>query len=318
MINPLLNIYNNNKNNSDDYIEVKKTSPSSSSINTFDIESIEPTKKSATIISCFFNLANTILGAGMLGLPYAFSKSGWLLGSFLMIFSGISSCFALHFLTLCSLKGGVDGLPASFYSVASEAMPSFKSVIDLAVALKCFGVATSYLIVIGDTIPDVMIFANASESWHHRQIWITLGFFIVIPLCYLRNVDALKYTSFASICFVFFIMILIILFSLGIINEPDLEPCIDITSNCIGDKSFFSLTLDTGRVFSIFIFGFTCQQNIFAVINELEDVSINRVDKVISLSIGMAFCIYMLISFAGYSTYGSNVQSDILLNYPGK
>jgi amino acid permease len=312
MINPLNNNNNNKINDADDYTEIKP------SVNSFDIESIDSTlskKKGATIISCFFNLANTILGAGMLGLPYAFSRSGWILGSLLMILSGISSCFALHFLTLCSLK---SSLPASFYSVASNAMPLFKSVIDVAVALKCFGVATSYLIVIGDTMPDVMIYANAPESWYHRQIWITVGFFIVIPLCYLKNVDALKYTSFASICFVFFIMILIILFSLGIMNEPDLEPCIDIAINCVGDKSLFSLTLDTGRVFSIFIFGFTCQQNIFAVVNELEDVNINRVDYVISFSIGMAFCIYMAIALAGYSTYGSNVQSDILLNYPGR
>jgi len=66
-----------------------------------------------------------------------------------MIFAASSSSFALHFLSECALK---DKLPSSFYSVATKALPKFTIVIDGAVAIKCFGVATSYLIVIGDVM----------------------------------------------------------------------------------------------------------------------------------------------------------------------
>lgn len=42
-------------------------------------------KRTATWFSSWINLANTILGAGMLGLPYALSKNGTILGSLLIV-----------------------------------------------------------------------------------------------------------------------------------------------------------------------------------------------------------------------------------------
>ena len=45
--------------------------------------------------------------------------------------------------------------PSSFYTVAKASVPSFTKLIDVAVMIKCFGVGTSYLIVIGDLAPDV-------------------------------------------------------------------------------------------------------------------------------------------------------------------
>lgn len=40
------------------------------------------------------------------------------------------------------------------------------------------------------------------------------------------------------------------------------------------------------------------------------------VNQVIGYSIGVAFVLYLIVSFCGYATYGSLVQSDILKNYP--
>jgi len=98
-------------------------------------------KGEASITSCVINLSKTILGSGMLGLPYAYAQTGHVLGTLLMIFAAASSLFALHFLSECALR---EKLPASFYSGASKALPKFTIVIDAAVAIKCFGVATSY------------------------------------------------------------------------------------------------------------------------------------------------------------------------------
>jgi sodium-coupled neutral amino acid transporter 11 len=39
----------------------------------------------ASIGSSVINLANTIIGAGMLGLPYAFAQSGYIFGLFLLV-----------------------------------------------------------------------------------------------------------------------------------------------------------------------------------------------------------------------------------------
>lgn len=218
--------------------------------------SLEATTNNASVLSCYVNLANTILGSGMLGLPYAFANSGWILGSILLIVSCASSAFALHTLSVCAMS--LPG-PSSFYSVGQHVMPAFTLLIDFAVAIKCFGVATSYLIVIGDLMPDVMKQIDAPNFWHSRYIWVLFGFAIVAPLSCLRNLDSLKFTSFVSIVFVAFLTLLIVLYAF---DAGTLDACQDFDDDevCVGDKSNFVADVNTMRVLSIFIFGFTCQQ----------------------------------------------------------
>ncbi len=242
----------------------------------------------ASVVACYIVLANNILGSGMLGLPYAYSNTGWVLGTFLIFFAGTSSAFALHFLAQCAIKRGV---PSSFYSVAEAVLPSFTVVIDAAVAIKCFGVATSYLIVIGDTIPAVMEYLDASDALKHRNLWISLGWaFLCVPLSCLRRIEMLKFTSFLSIVFVFFLAILVVIFSFNNSGNQLLDPCqaIAIGEQCRGDTENFELNANTGKVFPIFVFGFTCQQNIFSIVNELSEVSITKVNQVVIGSIGTA------------------------------
>ena len=104
----------------------------------------------ATWASAYIGLTSTVIGAGILGLPHAFASTGFFGGAMLLLFCGCSSALALHFLVKCakSIPGS-----ASFYSVAEVALPGYSSWIDLAVAIKCYGVATSYLIVVGDLMP---------------------------------------------------------------------------------------------------------------------------------------------------------------------
>lgn len=265
----------------------------------------------ASRFSCFLNLANTILGSGMLGMPYAIANTGWLFGSVLTLLCGYFSSLALHSLAMCALEVPGD---SSFFSVANNVMPTLSSLIDLAVALKCFGVATSYLIVMGDLMPEVMEQFGGSSLSQSRELWVLVGFGIVAPLSYLRSLDSLKFTSFLSLGFVFFLAALVVFYSSGV---DGLDPCRHAGADCEGPTRPVEASLETLRILPIFIFGFTCQQNIFAVVNELQDPTPRRVDSVIMSSIGCALAVYLVVACCGYFTYGSKLQSDILLNYPG-
>jgi len=159
-------------------------------------------------LSCYINLTSTILGAGMLGLPYAYANLGWVLGAILIILCGIGAAFALYFLARCALK---TSKPSSFYKVASMATPKYVFIIDLIIAIKCFGVATSYLIVVSDLMPlAIKHMSPASVFWHERDTWVVVGFCIVAPLSSLRSLDALRWTSGLSGFFLLFLIGLVV------------------------------------------------------------------------------------------------------------
>jgi amino acid permease len=219
------------------------------------VQLISSTRK-GTILSSFYNLANTILGSGMLGLPYAFSKAGWFLGTFLLIFSAAIASFSLHLLSVCALT---QSMPSSFHKVGATVLPKSSIAIDLAVAIKCFGVATSYLIVIGDLMPAVFEGESVPIIWTNRKLWISLMFLISTGLSFLRNLDSLKFTSFLSILFVVLLTLLIGLYSSGL---DSLDPCASVKplESCQGTISVATLNSSTLSVFPIFIFSFTCHQ----------------------------------------------------------
>ena len=168
----------------------------------------------ASPIACISALCNTILGSGMLAVPYAVSQCGYALGITLLIVGGSASAFALHLLTVCSNKVGVH--PTSFYAVAHAAIPNLAFLIDLAIAIKCFGVATSYLIVVGDLVPDaVEVILGSSIGIDttvllDRRIWITVFFIgIVVPLSCLRSLNSLRFTAVISVFIVWSITLIV-------------------------------------------------------------------------------------------------------------
>ncbi len=59
-------------------------------------------------------------------------------------------------------------------------------------------------------------------------------------------------------------------------------------------------------------------QNTFAIVNELQNPTQPRMDSVFLGSIGAALCVYCVVAMFGYSTYGDQVEPDILVNYPSK
>lgn len=66
-------------------------------------QGVPPNAAGATMITSIINLAAAVLGAGLLGLPFGFSEAGWLVSCFMLIGSGILSCFTMHLLSVVRL-----------------------------------------------------------------------------------------------------------------------------------------------------------------------------------------------------------------------
>ena len=254
----------------------------------------------ASISSCVYNLTNTIIGSGVLALPAAFATCGSALGSGLLLVFALFSAHGLHLLSLSAQI--VDGDKASFRAVASAAAPRFATFVDLAVVIKCFGVACSYLIVVGDSLPIVAQRALPDVAFAaRREPWILFAAFMVLPLALKKKLDNLRLVSAASLLCCGGIALLVVseMFS----SDRDAE-----TSYVVAD-------FRTLKNLSIFVFGFTCHQNIFAVNNELRDPTRRRLDLVVMGAVSLALAFYLVIANAGYATFGASIHSDVLTNY---
>lgn len=253
----------------------------------------------------------------MLAVPYAVSECGYVVGVVLLICGGVASAFALHLLVLCSKKINVE--PTSFYAVANAAVPKLTFLIDLAVAIKCFGVATSYLIVVGDLVPDAVgvIVGNADidgGALMDRRLWISVFFIgIVVPLSCLRSLNSLRFTAVISVFIVW--SITLIVSSYAWFPSSIAGNVCPIGIECHGIVQPFNLTLTTLKISTIFIFGYTCHQNIFAVCNELRHNTQARLDRVIYSAIAISMSVYLCMAISGYHTFGNKTHPNILTNY---
>lgn len=128
----------------------------------------------ASWISSVINLVNTIVGAGVLAMPLALSHMGIVLGSFIIIWSGLTAGFGLYLQTRCARY--LDRGAASFFALSQITYPNAAVIFDAAIAIKCFGVGVSYLIIIGDLMPGVVRGFNDSPSGEFllsRHFWVT-------------------------------------------------------------------------------------------------------------------------------------------------
>jgi amino acid permease len=159
------------------------------------------------------------------------------------LFSGLTSIFGLYLLSRCAAVVGTapgdEGKKASFsevaritfgkgwamrlFDVSGNESPSVVNILirrQLAIAIKCFGVSVSYLIIckVGNhsvtrcrtpadefqtLLPQVCV--SIARAAHHTipadslllspDFWLCVTMLVIVPLSFLRTLDALRFTS---------------------------------------------------------------------------------------------------------------------------
>ena len=273
------------------------------------------TLRVASFGSCYANMINSIMGAGILGLPYAFANTGWVFGVLLNLMSMYFSIIGCRLLSYCS---SVVPKPSSFFQILNVVNPKLSIFVDVSVILLTFGSALAYLIIIGDLMPKSLTTLGASGFITARATWVVTGWMIAAPFACMHNLDALKWTS--GLCFLFLMVTIIVIFIYAMPGDP-LEACIDQDLDddlpCRGANVWVVTDAKTFlKVFSIFIFALACQANIFAFLNEMRRPTQVRVDSLFTWAIVTAGSSYIIYGSCGYATYGDSIRSDSIINYP--
>lgn len=253
-------------------------------------------------------LLHTACGAGILAMPYGFKPFGLL--------PGVAT---IAFCSLCSLNGlllqaqvarYVPEKTASFFSLTQIINPNLSVIFDVAIAIKCFGVGVSYMIVVGDLMPQIAATFTSDKLLLNRNLHITLiMLFIVSPLCFMKKLNSLRHASMVALSSVAYLCVLVIIHFAWPSQEID-----DMRGHVsVGLPKGGSSPLTT---LPIFVFAYTCHHNMFSVINEQANGSFDHVRKIAIYAMSFALCLYIVIGSLGYLTFGDHIVGNIITLYP--
>ena len=164
----------------------------------------------ASLRATLFNVVNSVLGAGALGLPYATRLDGMALGAFLIVLIGFFSERTAYF-----LLHATEHTRARLYSQAAAKLygPTAGTLVDVTIIVQNLGLLCSYVVVIGDLIPSVISawapkgsdgepYDGTFAPGHPKGrllVQIISAATVFLPLSSLANLDALKFTSVLAV-----------------------------------------------------------------------------------------------------------------------
>lgn len=103
--------------------------------------------------SAFMNMANSIIGAGIIGQPYAFRQAGMTMGIVLLVALTVTVDWTIRLIVINSKLSGADSFQATMQHCFGSSGLVAISVAQWAFA---FGGMIAFCIIVGDTIPHVI------------------------------------------------------------------------------------------------------------------------------------------------------------------
>ncbi|NXU75269.1 S38A1 protein, partial [Oreotrochilus melanogaster] len=274
-----------------------------------------------------FNLSNAIMGSGILGLAFALANTGILLFLLLLVSVTLLSIYSIHLLLVCSKETG-----SMVYEKLGEQIfgTPGKMIVFGSTSLQNIGAMLSYLFIVKNELPSAIKFLMGEEetfsAWYvdGRILVIAVTFGIILPLCLLKNLGYLGYTSgFSLSCMVFFLIV--------VIYKKFQIPCggsaLNATSSILSNSSVHEqmcktkyVVFNSKTVYALptIAFAFVCHPSVLPIYSELKGRSQKKMQLVANISFFAMFLMYLLTAIFGYLTFYDTVQSDLLHKYQSK
>jgi sodium-coupled neutral amino acid transporter 11 len=124
---------------------------------------LESARPKSGMKSAFMNMANSIIGAGIIGQPYAFKQAGLLTGVFLLVALTVTVDWTIRLIVTNSKLSGTNSFQETMQHCFGKSGLIAISVAQWAFA---FGGMIAFCIIIGDTIPHVLaaVFPSLPET----------------------------------------------------------------------------------------------------------------------------------------------------------
>jgi proton-coupled amino acid transporter len=253
--------------------------------------------------TCYVNCLKSIVGSGVIALPFAIKKTGWTLGILSLLFVAMLSDYTMRQLVYTNRMFRqrhpmMESM--SIRDVAREALGGFGIVItDIALTLCQFGAGCSFLAFISENLADV--FASGDDKAHERarQTILAVTSVLVLVLSLLKTTTYLAPTAYVgNFCFVVGII------GVWYIGFSDHPPSFKntVAVDWSGIPSFFGIAC----------FAFSAHPQVVVLEQAARDKP--GYIKILDAAVISATIAFAAFGVLGYLFFGEKTESIIFLN----
>ncbi|CAM9210395.1 unnamed protein product [Phaeothamnion confervicola] len=267
-------------------------------------------ERQGTVLGAVVNLVSTIIGGGMLSLPFALERSGLILGLLLLLLTAIASDYSVYTLVSCSRRSG-----ARTYEAVAEAAfgPRARQFAMALIVTVTYVPLIAYSILLRDLMAPV-----AEEYVFHRplgrvhcNILAAAALATVAPACFLRSLHSLRLLSLLSVL------------SILLLAAAVLVRSVQCASGQAANWAGVNLAPHGGvsgalQGLPIFVCAFVCHFNVLPVHGELARPTRRRLHRMVHWTMAVVTVFYGVVSVSGY-VYGvctGHVGDNILNSFP--
>ena len=273
------------------------------------VSNVDQVHQKTGVAGAASNLVNSIVGAGIIGIPFAIDQAGFVAGVVLII--------AVSIFTDKSLRMIVE-LATQHPTLQHLGVRTFEDLMKIpygsrwgsnfilcSMFVLAYGAMVAYLLIIKDTVPTVLGLGNS--FWHREVVMLVVSLCTLLPLSMLRDIGSLAFTSCLSVTADVVLVILVMVFS------P-----VQTTLEAAGGF-WEAITIVDSRLFiglGVLSTAMACQHSAFLIATSLHDTK-RQWNTVTCSSLTIAGALSLLLGATGYLGYLDEVQGDVLNNFDG-
>ena len=256
-------------------------------------------------------IANTIMGAGILSIPIIMRYLGLLLGIIFIIFLAFCTIYSVFILIKCHEITGKNG----FSMLGKITMGKFGSIlIKVIIIINNLGFCIAYFRIFGEVVQTIIQGWVSPESFWannwHNFIYIIICSFIMFSFIFIKNLSALKKVAYmgVSVVLIFSLGLTLLFIHKGIHHYLDSNiSWIFLKPNCSFSEAFHVIP----SVFLAFLFQF----NVFPIYLSLKEKNLETMMKATKIGVGYSLFIFLIVGIVGFLLYGLNMNDTLLNNF---
>mmetsp|Transcript_28257 Transcript_28257/g.51004 ORF Transcript_28257/g.51004 Transcript_28257/m.51004 type:complete len:697 (-) Transcript_28257:180-2270(-) len=280
----------------------------------------DDSRRSIATPSATFSLVATMVGGGVLSLPYAMSQCGLVFGTISLLVAAVASAWTLDMLVDCARATGRD----SFELVGHAAFGEFsrKATVALVFAI-CWLTKVAYFVLLTDLFVPLVYLAFPSvhrsadeDDTAVRRVVACMGALLLSPMCFKSSLSSLKFACFASVG-----SVVVVAAAVGFRTAQTLgqEHTVQVDTQSILVQAQYHLwPSDWPKAlyaFPMFGVSFLCHFNALPTHQELQRPTRYRMRRVIVTTLSLTSVIYLFVGLTGYLYGGCYTCGNILLNF---